>query len=184
MYILSSTERLFRCIITLRCGLTRETLKTWIETHQKFTSGWWHTPKPSLQLHINSEINAYVLTFVLFKNILHDRIPKCSIHKKSFALREWQPLIPSPKCSTPTPGNVYIYMYIYAIYIYIYIYIYNFEFSDCIPIHPYALLSSSCHATSADLPDPTHTTLLYGPSLPVGFQGYNQYRHWAVVYRF
>ena len=29
-----------------------------------FTSGWWHTPKPSLRLDISLGINAYVLTFV------------------------------------------------------------------------------------------------------------------------
>ena len=47
----------------------------------------------------------YQLSFVY---ILPYRIPEYLIHKKSFALREWQPLIPSPECSTPGRG-VYIY---------------------------------------------------------------------------
>ena len=38
--------------------------------------------------------------FRLF-NILPYRIPECLIHSKSFALHEWQPLIPSPECSIP-----------------------------------------------------------------------------------
>ena len=42
------------------------------------------------------------LASVILKSspILHYRRPKCSIRLKSFALFEWQPLIPSPKYST------------------------------------------------------------------------------------
>ena len=48
----------------------------------------------------------YVLVFVC----LHFpyRIPECSIISKTFVLRKWQPLIPSPECSTLGEWSVYI----------------------------------------------------------------------------
>ena len=53
--------------------------------------------------------NALCISF-WFVYILPFRILKCPVHSKSFALREWQPLISSPECSTP-----YIYIYIYMV---------------------------------------------------------------------
>ena len=48
---------------------------------------------------------------VAFYNLPY-RIPDSLIHTKGFALREWQPSIPSPECST-LGGGAYIYVYIY-----------------------------------------------------------------------
>ena len=57
LYILSSTDRQFRCITTWDA-------QSWDRNPPNVTLSWWHTPKPSLRLNISSVINAHVLTFI------------------------------------------------------------------------------------------------------------------------
>ena len=52
-----------------------------------------------------------IMPCVIIFNCLHFD----SIHKKSFALGEWQPLIPLLECSTPEKGSVYIYIHMYML---------------------------------------------------------------------
>ena len=72
-----------------------------------------------------------VMKKLSFVYILSYRIAECSIHTKSFALRESQPLIPSPECSTPTGVGEYHP----SIYIYIYIYVYILSWHMIIKSH-------------------------------------------------
>ena len=56
MYIVSCTDRLLRCIISLQCGKTRATLQAGMKT--------CITLRQFDYIHLNSEIYAYVSNFV------------------------------------------------------------------------------------------------------------------------
>ena len=103
IYILSSTDRLFRCIITLQCGYTRRTLEAGIETRKTFVrlsirplgQQAYHVGKGIIRFYAATAAAAFIcLHFIPY------RIPEYSICSKSFALCERQP-------------NIYIYIYIY-----------------------------------------------------------------------
>ena len=74
-------------------------------------------------------IRHYVVAFICLH--LPYRIPESSIHSKSFALCEWQPLILSTVLNTQE-GSIYIYLYIY-IYIYFFFFFFFFAGLDEIP---------------------------------------------------
>ena len=56
--------------------------------------------KPAQLYNQSAYINAGIIRLSLVYTWYY-RIPECTIYTKSYALREWQPLIPSPECSTP-----------------------------------------------------------------------------------
>ena len=85
IYILLSTDRLFCCITTRQCGYTPRTLEPGIAQPAGDIRqlGKYKTLCGSFRL----------LTFCLTGYQISQFF--------SFAFREWQPLIPSPECSTP-----------------------------------------------------------------------------------
>ena len=92
-------------ISTLQCCKTREMLEAEIETWLIFTPVGNSTVQPqenSAEQKASKRI-CIIFYFVLFT---YERLTatKSSIHTKKFALSEWQPLTPSPKCSTPSPS--------------------------------------------------------------------------------
>ena len=93
IYMLSSTDRLFRCIITLQCSQTRDTLQAGIETRLNLRQADDILLSQACDLTSDWEFNTYVLTFVCFHFALSDT----RVLDSCFVLREWQPLIPSLK---------------------------------------------------------------------------------------
>ena len=88
-------------------------------------------------IHVSSgNIRHYAVTLVLFYILLY-WIPRSSIHWKSFALCEWQPLIPSLECSTLDEGSVYIVIHRQTVSLYhnssVYIYIYIYKYRYILP---------------------------------------------------
>ena len=71
-----------------------------------------------------------------------NRITKCLVRLKSFALRRWQPLIPSPESSPHRrEGSIYIVIYrqTFSLFTYIYIYIYIYLYV-CISVFQYLIM--------------------------------------------
>ena len=82
----------------------------WLDTQD---SSSWDQNLPNFTLDLVSDCSDVLATYIssgiithfelafVFFYLLPYWIPEGSIHKKSFALRKWQPLIPLPECSTP-----------------------------------------------------------------------------------
>ena len=75
IYILSSTNRLFRCITTLQCSYTREMLQAGIETRLSLRQS---DILPQRYLHFQRKQRNFLRIFFLH---IRYRLPKCSIHE-------------------------------------------------------------------------------------------------------
>ena len=95
IYILSSTDRLFRSIRTLQCGQIHWTLEAGIETHPTLRQTKSQTARPTsvplffLKVFMQQQ-RQFVYIFIPY------RLPEGSILSKSFALRERRPKVHSP----------------------------------------------------------------------------------------
>ena len=64
--ILSSIDRLFRCLTTLQCGLTRKTLEAGIETRPTLRQTFYHTSQPASEPRQLGNYKALNCSFRLF----------------------------------------------------------------------------------------------------------------------
>ena len=102
--ILSSTDKLFRCISIHPCGETHEMILDGIETRLTLREpdNIPHRHKQSQRKRMN--FNAYFLIFPLFTFTLTATGMLCSLED----LYKWQALIPSWKFLTLPKGSIYI----------------------------------------------------------------------------
>ena len=87
--------------------LDMQDASSWDRNPPKFTLDMAYNSSVISVTYVSSRIIKHVY-WLLLAYILCYRIPECSFRWRRFALRGWQPLIPSPECSTPGVGSVYI----------------------------------------------------------------------------
>ena len=100
IYILSSTDRLFRSIRTHQCGETCQIPEARIETWMTVTPIQDSITRLRRNQPKRRKFKRLCIIYVLLRYI-RLTATESSIHLKSLALRWWQPLLPSLERSTP-----------------------------------------------------------------------------------